>query len=139
MVLKVFCTSESAFLRQLFVSYIRPTLEYAALVWSPSSVVSRDMLERVQRRFTKRMRGYENLLYGDRLTSLNLDSLVRRRLYHDMLLVFKASHGFASSKPESFSLKLSRAPTAEAATKAIKQCYCGQLLLQGTKRVGLSN
>ena len=47
MVLKVFNMHEPAFLRQLFVSYIRPMLECAAPVWSPSSVASRDMLERV--------------------------------------------------------------------------------------------
>ena len=37
--MNIFSSREPAFLRQLFVSYIRPTLEYAAPVWSPSSVV----------------------------------------------------------------------------------------------------
>ena len=32
MMMKIFSSRESAFLRQLFVSYIRPTLEYAAPV-----------------------------------------------------------------------------------------------------------
>ena len=110
MKLKVFNTQESTFLRQFFASYLHPTLEYAAPVWSPSSMASRGMLEKVQHRFTKRMKGYENISCDERFTSFNINSLARRRRYHNMLLVFKASHGFAFSKPKSFGFELSRAP-----------------------------
>ena len=74
-----------------------------------------------QRRFTKQMKGYENLSYGKLLTSLNLDSLARKRMYHDILLVFKASNGFASSKSESFGLELSRAPTRRGGNRFNKE------------------
>ena len=38
MVLKVFSMRKPNFLRQLFVSYIWPTLEYESQAWSPSSI-----------------------------------------------------------------------------------------------------
>ena len=57
MMMKIFSSRKPAFLRKFFVSYNRPTLEYAAPVWSPSSIAMCDTLERVQRRFTKRTKG----------------------------------------------------------------------------------
>ena len=45
MVLKVFSTREPNFLRQLFVFYIRPTLEYASQAWSPPNVSVCNIIE----------------------------------------------------------------------------------------------
>jgi len=52
------------------------------------------MLERVQRRFTKRLPGLYRLSYEDRLLQLNLDSLESRRVKTDLLLCFKIMHGY---------------------------------------------
>ena len=40
-------------LRQLYISLVRPSLEYACAVWSPSHVTKIDRLERVQRAFLR--------------------------------------------------------------------------------------
>ena len=107
MVLKVFSTREPNFLRQLFVSYNRPTLEYASQAWAPSSVSVCNIIERVQHRFIKRIKGYGSFTYEQRLAQLNLDTLSYRRLYHDILLVYKSLNGNMNITPSSLGLELS--------------------------------
>jgi hypothetical protein len=111
MVLKIFSTREPKFLRQLFVSYVRPTLEYATQVWSPSASAVSELIERVQRRYTKRIKGFENLPYVQRLEKLKLDSLAHRRFYHDVLLAYKCLYGYIASRPSSLGLQVSQAST----------------------------
>ena len=41
--------------------YVRPILEYNSVVWSPSSKKDTDLIEKVQRRFTKRLFGLKDL------------------------------------------------------------------------------
>jgi len=76
-----------------FCTYVRPLLEYCTPVWSPYYRYLIDMVEKVQRRFTKRLLGLRHLSYPDRLQMLDLQSLERRRLSHDLILVYKILHG----------------------------------------------
>ncbi len=84
LVLKAFASREPTFLCQLglYVSFIRPRLEYASPLWSPTGVAIRDLLERVQRIFMKGMESCFSLSYNARLAKLSLDTLAHRRLYH---------------------------------------------------------
>ena len=52
--------------------YVRPILEYNSVVWSPSLKKDIDLIEKVQRRFTKRLFGLKDLTYKERLVRLNL-------------------------------------------------------------------
>ena len=52
------------------------------------------MIERVQRKFTKRIPTLHNLSYNDRLAYLNIQSLEHRRLYIDIVTLYKIVHGF---------------------------------------------
>ena len=44
-------------LLKAFKVYVRPLVEYASPIWSPRLTGDIDMIERVQRRFTKRLSG----------------------------------------------------------------------------------
>jgi len=55
-----------------FVAYVRPILEYNSVVWSPSPQRDIETIEKVQRRFTKRLIGMGCLAYDERLRQLGL-------------------------------------------------------------------
>ena len=79
-----------------FKTYVRPILEYASPAWSPSLIHLIDDVEDVQRTFTKRLPGFMNLTYPQRLTKLKLQSLEHRRLIADLTICFNIVHGFTS-------------------------------------------
>ena len=50
--------------------YVRPLVESNSVVWSPCLKQDIDALERVQRRFTKRLPGFNNSTYAERLSRI---------------------------------------------------------------------
>lgn len=75
-----------------FKVFVRPLLEYASPAWSPYLLQDIDLLESVQRNFTRSLPGYRGLPAGERLRRSGLDPLELRRLYADLLLVYKITH-----------------------------------------------
>ena len=79
-----------------FKTYVRPLLEYAPQVWSLHLSYLIDAIESVQRSFTKRLPGFANLTYAERLTNLKLDSLEQRRMHFDVTLCYNIVHGLSA-------------------------------------------
>jgi hypothetical protein len=72
--------------------YILPILEYCSTVWSPFKLCDIDRIESIQRSFTKRLNGLQDLSYTQRLSKCNLPSLELRRLWADLTLCYKIIH-----------------------------------------------
>jgi hypothetical protein len=102
LILRCFVSGHRTSVVNAFKVYVRPILEYNFSIWSPSLKQLIESLEKVQRRFTKRIVGMYNLTYLQRLICLGLESLELRRLRADLLLVYKILFGFTALRSDDF-------------------------------------
>ena len=77
----------------LFKTIIRPLLENAAPVWQPYMRKHINLIESVQRHYTRCIIGMSELDYEKRMRVLDLPSLEYRRMRGDMIEVYKITHG----------------------------------------------
>ena len=91
-VLSVFRSRDAILMLTLYKSLIRSHLEYCCPIWHPSKVGDIQKLENVQRSFTSKISGLQNLNYWDRLKKLKLLSLQRRRERYLLIQMWKQLH-----------------------------------------------
>ena len=90
------CRSKE-FMIVLYISHIRPILDYCCSVWNVGYLGDLRRLEAVQRRWTREVSGFSSLDYASRLRQLNLHSIYGRLFRGDLIKMWKVFHCFMSA------------------------------------------
>jgi len=110
---RCFISKNTNLLVRAYLTYVRPLLEYNSIIWSSHYKCDVDAIEKVQRRFTKRIPSFNNYSYGERLNLLHLPRLETRRMQNDLIWCYKILFGhvkICSSNFFEFQLSSTREP-----------------------------
>ena len=88
-----FAYIDEEMVKKIITSFMRPTLEYAAVVWSPHLKKHVKKIEKIQRAATRWVSRLRDLSYEERLDKLQLPTLEERRKRGDMIMLYKCVEG----------------------------------------------
>ena len=96
MLVKTFTSRDTYLWKLLYVSLVRPHLEFASSVWNPYLKGDIDTLEKIQMRASKIPLELRKLPYEKRLEIWKLTTLEERRIRGDLIQMYKVLNGFES-------------------------------------------
>ena len=88
-ILRTFSSRESTVMMTLFKSLVLSRLDYGSQLWSPTKIHQIIMIEKIQKAFTKHIKGFSSFSYQERLSNFKIYSLQRRRERYIIMYVFK--------------------------------------------------
>ena len=91
-------------MKRLFIAIVRPHLEFANVVWAPSLVRDKKLVESVLRRATRVIPGLKDLTYEERLEKMKIPSMAYRRMRGDMIEVYKYTHEVYNLRSDMFTV-----------------------------------
>ena len=92
-ILRKFYTRDCITMLTLFKSIVLSRLDYGSQLWSPFLIKHITQLEKIQRLFTKHITGMNDMPHHERLKSLGLYSLQRRRERYCIIYIWKIIEG----------------------------------------------
>ena len=104
--LRTFQTRKELPMITIWNSLVRPCLDYCSPVWSPrpSNFQEIDLLEGIQRSFTRQIDGMEGLDYAQRLKKLHMYSIQRRNERFKILYLYKIKEGLVPNVSNKYKL-----------------------------------
>jgi len=94
-VLSVFSNRSPFLMLTLFKTMVRSKLEYCCPVWNPHKISDIKAIENIQRNYTRRINGCQDIDYWARLKKLGIMSLQRRRERYVIIHTWKILNGRA--------------------------------------------
>ena len=94
-ILLSFKTNNLDIYKMAYKTYIRPLLEYNTSAWTSNKKGDIDLIESIQRTYTKKVCQRLNLRFNnylERLDLMSMNSLEYRRLEFDLILLYKILH-----------------------------------------------
>ena len=129
-VLGVFRDRSKPVMLQLYKSLIRSRVEYCCPLWNPTKIADIQSIESIQRQFTRRIRGFKDTNYWDRLKELRLCSLQRRRERYMIIHVWRILQGICPNdismvfrNNQRLGIKIVLPSLNKQASVSAKSCY----------------
>ena len=116
------------FMVTLFISHVRPILDYCSPVWNQAYLGDLRSLESVQRRWTSEISGLSGLTYPARLRALKLFSIRGRLFRMDLIKLWKIFHMQCSEELSSlFEREFHVATRGHAFKLSVPRCHTDKL------------
>ena len=122
-ILRNFTFRSKKVLIPLFKSLVRPILEYANSAWDSSLKSQINLIEGVQRKFTRHILEVKKLSYQERLRKLELPSLEYRRFRGDLIQAYKIAHEKYDKESTNSLLHFNPNPRLRGHCFKISKCY----------------
>ena len=92
-ILRSFLNISVQFMKRMWISIIRPHLDYCSQLWAPKEGPKMDKVERLQYFYTGFIPEIRNLSYEERLKKLKITSLQRRYDRYRIFYMWKIANG----------------------------------------------